>query len=47
MRGYWGQPATTSEALVRTSTGEIGWVGLAGEWQDELEPNGDARRDNR
>ena len=31
MRGYWGQPARTSEALVRTSTGKVDQASLAGE----------------
>ena len=31
MRGYWGQPARTSEALVRTSTGKVDQAGFAGE----------------
>ena len=31
MRGYWGQPARTTEALVRTSTGKVDQAGLAGE----------------
>ena len=31
MRGYWGQSARTSEALVRTWTGKVDQAGLAGE----------------
>ena len=31
MRGYWGQSARTSEALVRTWTAKLGQADVAGE----------------